>query len=127
LLKVRNTKLKPLYKNLFNQQTEKPLLGLFGTEENKCTETESCFGQFKIEEGMKKTLLAMLSLVSGGSFAQSDSTKNSLKISGYIEIYYAYDFSNPSDHNRPGFVYSHNRHNEVNLNLGSCKISVQHR
>ncbi len=65
----------------------------------------------------------MLSLVSGGSFAQSDSTKNSLKISGYIEIYYAYDFSNPSDHNRPGFVYSHNRHNEVNLNLGFVKLA----
>jgi hypothetical protein len=50
--------------------------------------------------------------------AQTDSTKNPLKISGYLETYYVYDFGNPFNHNRPGFVYSHNRHNEVNLNLG---------
>lgn len=50
--------------------------------------------------------------------AQTDSTKNPLKISGYLETYYVYDFGNPANHNRPGFVYSHNRHNEVNLNLG---------
>ena len=50
--------------------------------------------------------------------AQSDSTKHPLKISGYLETYYVYDFGNPANHNRPGFVYSHNRHNEVNLNLG---------
>ena len=65
----------------------------------------------------------MLAFVSLSSFAQTDNTKNPLKFSGYIEIYYAYDFSNPSDHNRPGFVYSHNRHNEVNLNLGFVKLA----
>lgn len=50
--------------------------------------------------------------------AQTDTTLNPLKISGYIEAYYVYDFGNPADHNRPGFIYSFNRHNEVNLNLG---------
>lgn len=44
-------------------------------------------------------------------------------LSGYIETYYSFDFSNPTDHNRPGFVYSHNRHNEVNLNLGFIKAA----
>lgn len=44
-------------------------------------------------------------------------------ISGYIETYYSYDFANPSDHNRPSFVCSHNRHNEVNLNLGFIKAA----
>ncbi len=42
----------------------------------------------------------------------------SLKISGYIEAYYAFDFSNPDNHQRPGFLYSFNRHNEFNLNFG---------
>ncbi len=46
-----------------------------------------------------------------------------LKVSGYVETYYAYDFGNPINHTRPGFMYSHNRHNEVNLNLGFVKLA----
>ncbi len=72
---------------------------------------------------MKKTFLAILSIIALNGFAQTDSTKNPLSISGYIETYYSFDFANPSDHNRPGFVYSHNRHNEVNLNLGFLKAA----
>lgn len=44
-----------------------------------------------------------------------------LSISGYAELYYQYDFNKPADNNRPDFVYSHNRHNEFNLNLGFVK------
>ena len=54
--------------------------------------------------------------------AQTDSTAP-LKISGYIETYYSYDFARPSNHTRPGFLYSYNRHNEVNLNLGFVKAA----
>lgn len=72
---------------------------------------------------MKKMFLATLSIISLNSFAQTDSTKNPLSISGYVETYYSYDFANPSDHNHPGFVYSHNRHNEVNLNFGFIKAA----
>ena len=46
-----------------------------------------------------------------------------LKISGYIETYYIYDFNQPEDNTRPGLIYSHNRHNEVNLNLGFIKAN----
>ncbi|RZJ70436.1 MAG: porin [Flavobacterium sp.] len=46
-----------------------------------------------------------------------------LKISGYLETYYIYDFNQPEDNTRPGFIYSHNRHNEVNLNLGLVKAN----
>ena len=59
------------------------------------------------------------------SIAQTDSTSSPLKISGYIETYFSYDLGNPENHNRPGFVYSHNRHNEVNLNLGFIKTAYQ--
>ncbi len=72
---------------------------------------------------MKKVLLAIMSIVSLNIFAQTDSTKKPFLIIGYMETYYAYDFGNPSDHNRPAFVYSHNRHNEVNLNLGFIKAA----
>ena len=44
-----------------------------------------------------------------------------VKVTGYIETYYSYDFNRPENNNRPSFVYSHNRHNEVNLNLGFIK------
>lgn len=59
--------------------------------------------------------------------AQTDSTKtiNPLKFSGYIETYYAYDFGQPEDNTRPGFIYSHNRHNEVALNLGFIKAAYE--
>ncbi|MBP6184751.1 MAG: porin [Saprospiraceae bacterium] len=72
---------------------------------------------------MKTFLIVMLTLYSISNFAQNDNQNNPLTISGYIESYYAYDLSNPDDHNRPGFVYSYNRHNEINLNLGFVKAA----
>ncbi len=72
---------------------------------------------------MKPLLSILLSLCSIHAFAQSDSTASPLVFSGYVEAYYGYDFGNPDDHNRPGFVYSHNRHNEVALNLGLLKAA----
>ncbi|MGI4806210.1 MAG: porin [Janthinobacterium lividum] len=53
----------------------------------------------------------------------STKTKKNLTISGYAELYYGYDFNKPANNNRPDFVYSHNRTNEVNLNLGFIKAS----
>jgi hypothetical protein len=52
-----------------------------------------------------------------------DSIAGSLTISGYAEVYYQYDFNKPTDNNRPAFIYSHNRHNEFNLNLGFIKAN----
>lgn len=46
-----------------------------------------------------------------------------LHLSGYLETYYAYDFGNPSDHTRPTFLYSFNRHNEVSLNFGVIQLA----
>lgn len=74
---------------------------------------------------MKKIILAILSVVSLPSFAQTNSTKKLLKMSGYIETYYSYDFANPQDHNRQNFVYSFNRHNEINLNVGIVKAAYE--
>lgn len=74
---------------------------------------------------MKTLILSLLTAFVLRANAQSDSTKSPLKFSGYIETYYSYDFGNPSNHNRPGFVYSHNRHNEVSLNLGFIKAAYE--
>ncbi len=46
---------------------------------------------------------------------------SSLRMSGYVEGYYSYDFSKPGNNMRPGFLYNHNRHNEFNVNLAFLK------
>lgn len=72
---------------------------------------------------MKKLLILATALTTASvAYAQNEST---VKVSGYLETYYGYDFNKPADNNRPGFVYSHNRHNEVNLNLGFIKGSYE--
>lgn len=72
---------------------------------------------------MKNYLIFLLMLAAVISTAQIDTSASSFIISGYAEVYYAYDFNKPADHLRPGFLYSHNRHNEFNLNLGYLKAA----
>lgn len=70
---------------------------------------------------MKKLIILITTLTATlNAFAQEEPK---VKFSGYLETYYGYDFNKPSDHNRPGFVYSHNRTNEINLNLGFIKAA----
>lgn len=72
---------------------------------------------------MKKLLILALGLTICGAASAQDAPK--IKVTGYLEAYYGFDFNKPADNNRPGFVYSHNRHNEVNLNLGFIKGSYE--
>lgn len=65
---------------------------------------------------MKYFLLTFLTFQATKSFAQSDTLKK-LTFSGYGELYYSYDFSNPHNHEKPNFLYNHKRHNEANANL----------
>ncbi len=77
---------------------------------------------------MKRQLL-MLSLITLGTtqLHGQDSTSvnkpNPLTISGFVEAYYGYDFNEPVNNTRPGFVYAHNRHNEITLHLAYLKGS----
>ncbi len=48
---------------------------------------------------------------------------NPLKLSGYIETYYCYDFEQAANHTRPSYFCSFNRHNEFTLNLGFVKAN----
>lgn len=61
---------------------------------------------------------------------QTDSSmwtqKPDISYSGYLDIYYAHDFNKPQTNDRQPFLYNHNRHNEVNLNLGLLKVTVKH-
>ncbi|MFA4869107.1 MAG: porin [Pedobacter sp.] len=70
---------------------------------------------------MKKLITLAVALSTGSVLYAQEEPK--IKVTGYLETYYGYDFNKPADNNRPGFIYSHNRHNEVNLNLGFIKGS----
>ncbi|WP_031301814.1 porin [Sphingobacterium paucimobilis] len=48
-----------------------------------------------------------------------------MRIGGYAEIYYQHDFAAAKSNQRPNFIYSHNRNNEVSLNLGMVKVSYR--
>jgi hypothetical protein len=74
-----------------------------------------------------KNIILMLFLVSSSilAYAQEDAKPSPLTFSGYLDTYYVYDFNQPVDNNRPGFVYAYNRHNEVDLNLGFVKAAYQ--
>lgn len=70
-------------------------------------------------------ILLLVNLVHIHTKAQDTSlTKKSIiNFLGYLETYYCYDFSNPSNHLREPFFYSFNKHNEVNLNIGMVKAN----
>lgn len=74
---------------------------------------------------MKKILITALIAFGFTTIYAQEATKEKspFTFSGYLETYYSYDFGNPENHLRPAFVYSHNKHNELNLNLGLIKAS----
>jgi hypothetical protein len=65
-------------------------------------------------------LLLSFSTIRGSS---NDSTKT-IELTGYMEAYYAYDFGQPEKHLRSNFFYSYNVHDELNLNIGYVKASL---
>jgi hypothetical protein len=52
--------------------------------------------------------------------------KPELRLAGFLEVFYAYDFNKPQGNSRQPFLYNHNRHNEFNLNLGYVKLGLEH-
>lgn len=72
---------------------------------------------------MKKYFLTLFVILNVYYSFSQEENKKPFTFSGYLETYYSYDFGNPDNHLRPGFVYSYNKHNEVNLNLGFAKVN----
>ena len=78
---------------------------------------------------MKKLLFLILVFGFNFAYAQSNSTwetKPEMKISGFLDVFYSYDFNKPTGDNRQDFFFNHNRHNEINLNLGLIKVELNH-
>ncbi len=74
---------------------------------------------------MKNTILMALSMLGLSDAIMAQEDNKPLKITGYAELYYQYDNNNPQNNTRPSFIYSHNRNNEVNLNLGFVKANYE--
>jgi len=75
---------------------------------------------------MKRILTGVVLLITAAGMAQDTThqvNKGQVTFSGYAEAYYSYDLSKPKDNNRPGFIYSHNRSNEFNVNLAFIKAN----
>lgn len=83
---------------------------------------------FKIIKSLALFFVVLLATQSN-VHAQSDSVWNqkpTITFSGFMDVFYVYDFNKPQGVQRQTFLYNHNRHNEVNLNLGLVKINVEH-
>lgn len=57
-------------------------------------------------------------------FGQTDSSEVGFELSGYIDVFYGYDFNKPQFTRQP-FLYQYNRHNTVNLDLGLIRLDVE--
>lgn len=76
-----------------------------------------------------KKLILVLGMLSMGqvAFAQEEESQkeSGLKFSGYMEVFYSYDFNQPENHIRQPFFYTFNRHNEINVNLARIRASYE--
>ena len=72
---------------------------------------------------MKFLLQTCLLLLIGGFCFSQDSSKSSIAVSGYTELYYSFDFNNPLSNSKSNFIYNYNRNNEVNANLTFIKAA----
>ncbi|MFN0035346.1 MAG: porin [Saprospiraceae bacterium] len=70
---------------------------------------------------MKKILVLPFLLLFFAAFGQTSDSTASLIFGGFADVFYQYDFNQPADNARPGFLYNHNRHNEANVNLAFVK------
>lgn len=61
-----------------------------------------------------------------GQEMSSWKTKPELALSGYMEVFYLYDFNAPPGPGRQPFLFNHNRHNAFSLNLGLLKVRLDH-
>ncbi|WP_233266139.1 porin [Myroides fluvii] len=79
---------------------------------------------------MKESFFLVGALISGAlAFstvqAQERQWTDAVKVSAYGELYYLYNLNQPESGQVAPFLYSYNRHNEVNLNFGMVKLKYE--
>lgn len=78
---------------------------------------------------LRSLFLGLFYFLNSFLFAQNHSIwqqNPTLNISGFLDVFYVYDFNHPQGTERQPFLFNHNRHNEFNLNLGFAKLGLEH-
>lgn len=75
---------------------------------------------------MRKIISCLLVILPFLSNAQDSISKPKIEISGYIDTYYSYDFSEPETKVKLPFLYSYNHQNEFNVNMALLRASVSY-
>jgi hypothetical protein len=75
---------------------------------------------------MKILFTISLALFSLNLFAQGWDGEPEINWSGFLDVYYAYDFNKPPISERQAFLFNHNRHNEFNVNLALVRLQLNH-
>ncbi|MCV9388637.1 porin [Reichenbachiella ulvae] len=71
------------------------------------------------------SLLLIVSLLVSHMAISQDTPNDDLHITGFIDTYYSYDFSQPNTSIRQPFLFNHNRHNEFNINLALIRLDYE--
>ena len=80
-----------------------------------------------MKQVLRSQILLLLVFLSHAVYPQSAwLEKPKTTFSGFIDVFYVYDFNKSETVYRQPFFYNHNRHNEFNLNLGYLKVSTEH-
>ncbi len=75
---------------------------------------------------MKKGLILILVFFSISELKAQETTELSkIKFSGYLDVYYTYDFHQPEDPNQRQYVTQLANHNEFNINLAVLRAQYQ--
>lgn len=77
-------------------------------------------------ETVGKFILLFLFPVALTAHSQDSTIAPQIRVSGFLDVFYAYDLNRPTGTTRQSFFYNHNRHNEFNLNLGFIKLGLEH-
>ncbi len=75
---------------------------------------------------MRSLIKLSLALLAVNIALAQESKTLKLSFSGYLEMYYAYDFNRPETPAKLPFMYNHNRHNEFNVNIGLLRAKVEY-
>ncbi len=73
---------------------------------------------------MRSFILILLLMISCCCFSQNDSVSK-IRLTGYLETYYSYDFSKPFNLEKPDYNYNYKKHNQLNVNLAYLKANYQ--
>ena len=74
---------------------------------------------------MKKIYFIIAISISVRALAQSDSSKVKINVEGFLDMYYAFDLTNPDATDRQPFLYNHNRNNSFSINLALVKFTAE--